>query len=189
MQNTNSNIKIHKTYKNNVYPSSTLGVLGLQTTHRLHCLSLPVRLHVFLQLYFGGESLPAALTLRLGRLLPGMAALVPGQLRRAFELELADVAGVRPLARVDALVQLGLAQGEEGLLAVLAGEGPLSRVDQIVPGERVRLGEALPAVGAGEGTGATVGDDVLLLGFLAFEPFVTLGTGVGLVVHVRAVVF
>lgn len=117
-----------------------------------------------------------------------MAALVPGQLRRALELELADAAGVRPLARVDALVQLGLAQGEERLLAVLAGEGPLPRVDQVVPGERVRLGEALPAVGAGEGTGAAVGDDVLLLGFLAFEPFVALGTGVGLVVHVRAVV-
>lgn len=63
-----------------------------------------------------------------------MAALVSRQLRRAFELELADVAGVRPFARVDALVQLSLAEGEEGLLAVLTGEGPLSRVDEVVPG-------------------------------------------------------
>lgn len=93
-----------------------------------------MRLHVLPQLHLGGERLGAALTLRLRRLLPGMAALVPGQLRRAFELELAEVAGVGPLARVDALVQLSLAQGEEGFLAVLAGEGPLSRVDEVVPG-------------------------------------------------------
>lgn len=118
-----------------------------------------------------------------------MAAPVPRQLRRAFELELAGVAGVRPFARVYALVQLCLAEGEERLLAVLTGEGPLSRVDEIVPGERVRFGEALPAVGAGERTGAGVGDDMFLLGFLALEPFATLGTGVGLVIHVRPVMF
>lgn len=118
-----------------------------------------------------------------------MAALVSRQLRRAFELERAHVAGVRPLPRVDALVQLSLAEGQEGLLAVSTGEGPLSRVDQIVSGQRVRFGEALPTVGAGERAGAGVGDDVFLLGFLAFEPFITLGTGVGLVVLVRPVMF
>lgn len=118
-----------------------------------------------------------------------MAALVPRQLRRAFELELAEVTGVRPFARVYALVQLGLAEGEERLLAVLTGEGPLSRVDEIVPGQRVRFGKALPTVGAGEWTGAGVGDDMFLLGFLAFEPFVTLGAGVGLVIHMRPVMF
>lgn len=118
-----------------------------------------------------------------------MAALVSRQLRRAFELERAHVAGVRPLPRVNALVQLSLAEGQEGLPAVSAGEGPLSCVDQIVSGQRVRFGEALPTVGAGERAGTGVGDDVFLLGFLAFEPFITLGTGVGLVVHVRPVMF
>lgn len=112
-----------------------------------------------------------------------MAALVSRQLRRALELELANIAGVRPLPRVYALVQLSLAEGQEGLLAVSAGEGSLSRVDQIVSGQCVRFGEALPAVGAGERASAGVGDDVFLLGFLGFEPFVALGTGVGLVVH------
>lgn len=112
-----------------------------------------------------------------------MAALVSRQLRRALELELADVAGVRPLPRVDALVQLSLAEGEERLLAVSTGERPLSCVNEVMPGQGIRFGEALPAVGAGVRACASVGNDVLLLGFLALETFVTLRAGVGLVVH------
>lgn len=117
-----------------------------------------------------------------------MAALVSRQLRGALEPELARGAGIRPLARVNALVELRLAEGEEGLLAVVAGERPLPRVDEIVSGERVRLGEALPTVGARVRTGAAVGDDVLLLRLLALEAFVTLRTRVGSLVHVGPVV-
>lgn len=113
-----------------------------------------------------------------------MAVLVSRQLRRALELELAEVARVRPLARVNTLVQLSLAEGEERLLAVSAGERPLSCVNEVVSGQRVWFGEALPAVGAGVWAGAGVGDDVLLLGFLTLESFVTLRAGVGPVVHV-----
>lgn len=105
--------------------------LGLRRGHRLRRVSLSVQLHVLPQLRVGGKRLHAPLA---PRLLPGMAALVPRQLRRALELELADVAGVGPFARVYALVQLSLAEGEERLLAVLTGEGPLPRVDEVVPG-------------------------------------------------------
>lgn len=113
-----------------------------------------------------------------------MAAFVSCQLRRALKFEFADVAGVWPLPRVNSLVQLSLAEGEERLLAVSAGERPLSRVNEVVSGQCVRFGEALPAVAAGVRTGAGVGDDVLLLGFLALETFVALRAGVGPVVHV-----
>lgn len=140
-------------------------------------------LRVFLQLGLGCERLAAPLAVWLQRLQPRMAAFVPRQLRRALELELADVAGIRPLPRVDALVQLRLAEGEERLLTVSAGERPFSCVDEIVSRQRVRFGEALPAVGAGVRAGAGVGDDVLLLGFLGLETFVTLRAGVGPVVH------
>lgn len=118
-----------------------------------------------------------------------MAAFVSRQLRRALEPELARVAGVRPLPRVGPLVQLGLAEGEEGLVAVSAGERPLSCVDEVVPGQRVRLGEALAAVGARVGAGAAVRGDVLLLRLFALEAFVALRAGVGSVVHVRSVMF
>lgn len=87
------------------------------------------------------------------------------------------------------LVQLRLAQREEGLLAVSAGERPLPRVDQVVSGQRVGFGEPLPAVGAGVRAGAAVRDDVLLLRFLALETFVALRAGVGPVIHMRPVVF
>lgn len=112
-----------------------------------------------------------------------MAALVSRQLRRALELELADVAGIWPLPRVNTLVELSLAEGEERLLTVSTGERPLSCVNEIVSGQCVGFGEALPAVGAGVRAGAGVGDDMFLLGFLALETFVTLRAGVGLVVH------
>lgn len=163
---------------------------GLYRVHTLCCLSLlPVRLHVLLQLDFGRERCQAALAARPQRLQPRVAPLVSRQLRRALELELADVAGIRPLARVDALVQLSLAEREEGLVAVRAGERPLARVDEVVSGQRVRFGEALPAEGAGVRAGAAVGHDVLLLRFLALEALVALRAGVGPVVHVRPVMF
>lgn len=84
---------------------------------------------------------------------------------------------------MNTLVQLSLAEGEERLFAVAAGERPFSCVDEIVSGQCVRFGEALPAVGAGVWAGAGVGDDMLLLGFLALETFVTLRAGVGPVIH------
>lgn len=85
---------------------------------------------------------------------------------------------------MNALVQLSLTQREEGLLAVAARERPLPRVDEDVPSKCIGFGEALPAVGARVRPGAGVGKDVLLLRLLALEPFVTLGAGVGPVVHV-----
>lgn len=112
-----------------------------------------------------------------------MAAFVSCQLRRALELQLAHVAGIRSLPRVNSLMQLSLAEGEEGLLAVSAGERPLPRVNEVVSGQRVGFGEALPAVGARVRAGAGVGDDMFLLGFLALEAFVALRAGVGPVVH------
>lgn len=142
-----------------------------------------MRLHVFLQLGLGCKRFRALLTVWLQRLQPRMAPLVSRQLRRALELELADVAGIRPLPCVNTLVQLSLAEGEERLLAVSAGERPLSGVNEIVSGQRVRFGEALTAVGAGVRAGAGVGHDVFLLGFLALETFVALRAGVGSVVH------
>lgn len=90
---------------------------------------------------------------------------------------------------MDSLVQLSLAEGEEGLLAVSAGERPLSRVHQVVSGQRVRLGEALAAVGARVRSGAAVRDDVLVLSLFALESFVALRARVGPVVHVGPVMF
>ena len=85
-----------------------------------------VPVHVFGQPALRGEALPALLAAQPPGLGAGVAALVAAQLRRALELEVAHAAGVRPLARVDALVQPRLAQREEGLAAVGAGEGPLA---------------------------------------------------------------
>lgn len=146
-------------------------------------------LHVLLQFDLGRESHHAALAVQLRSLHARMAAFVSRQLRRALELELADVARVRPLPRVSAPVQLSLAEGEERLLAVSAGEGPLSRVNEVVSGQSVRLGEALAAVAAGVRAGPLVGDDVLLQGFLGLETLVTLRAGEGLLVCVRPVMF
>lgn len=150
---------------------------------------ISVCLHVFLQFRLGWECFRALLTVRLQRLQPGVAAFVPRQLWRALELELAHVAGIRPLPCVNTLVQLSLAEGKERLLAVATGERPFSCVDEIVSCQCVRFGEALPTVGAGVRAGASVGHDMLLLGFLALKTFVTLRAGVGLVIHMWPVMF
>lgn len=113
-----------------------------------------------------------------------MAAFVSCQLGRALELQLACVAGIRAFPRVDSLMQLSLAEGEEGLLTVSTGEWPLSCVDKVVSGEGVGFGEALPAVSAGVGAGPGVRDDVLLLCFLALKALPALRAGVRPVVHV-----
>lgn len=144
---------------------------------------------MFLQFDLGCESHHAALAVQFRSLQARMAAFVSRQLRRALELELADVAGVRPLPCVSALMQLSLAEGEERLLAVSAGEGPLSRVNEVVSGQSVRFGEALAAVAAGVRAGPLVGDDVLLQGFLGLETLVTLRAGEGLLICVRPVMF
>ncbi len=138
---------------------------------------------MFLQLSFGCECLRALLTERPQWLQSRMAALVSRQFGRALELELADVAGIRPLPRVNTLVQLSLTEGEERLLAVSTWERPLSRVNEIVSGQGVRFGKALPTVGAGVRASTGVGDNMFLLCFLALEAFVTLRAGVGPVVH------
>lgn len=151
------------------------------------CRLSTVRLQVFLQCGRGGEGFLALPAEQLWGLETRMAAFVSRQLGGALELQLAGVAGIRPLPRVDSPVKLSLADGEEGLLAVPAGERALSRVDEVVSSQCVRFGEALPAVGARVRACARVGEDVLLLGFLALESFVALSAGVRPVVHMRPV--